>query len=746
MSGDSTQIIPLLRWLRGSATRRRRRPVPVLLQLSAVECGAACLAMILSYYGRQTRVAECRDLCAIGRDGTTALTLAKVARQHGLRVKAYSLEPAAFTHVPLPAIVHWDFNHFVVVEHWTPHRVEIVDPAVGRCRLSAAEFDAHFTGVTLTFEPGVQFASRRSAQPTSWRSYLTHLIQIPGIAGVMIQILVVSVLLQALGLAVPALTKALVDTILPFRITGVMSMLGIGIIFLVLAQLVIGYLRAALLLYVQIRLDSRLMLGFFEHLLTLPFQFFQQRTSGDLLMRLGSNALIRETLTSQTLSIVLDSSLALVYLAILLAQAPSFGLLVLAIGLLQIATLLGTTPWMHRLMQRDLYAAAESQSYLVEALTGIAALKAAGVEERALDHWSNLFWNHLNIAVRRNHLAAIIDTVMSTLRTLAPLLLLWFGALRVLDGTLTLGTMLALNTLAIAVLTPLASLVSTGRQLQLVGAHLERIADVIQAEPEQNLEAVQLAPRLTGRIDVRNVQFQYNPSSPPVLRDISVTIEPGQKVALVGRTGSGKTTLAMLLIGLYPPTAGEILYDGLPLQRLNYRSLRNQFGVVLQDSFIFSGSIRQNIAFNDPGLDLEGVIVAARCAAIHDEIMAMPMRYETLVTESGTGLSGGQRQRLAIARALAHHPAVLVLDEATSHLDVLTETQVDRYLSALRCTRIVVAHRLSTICNADLILVLDQGTIVEHGTHAELLARGGFYATLVHGQQTGAATTHADAP
>ncbi|HEX6292731.1 MAG TPA: peptidase domain-containing ABC transporter [Herpetosiphonaceae bacterium] len=736
----------LLRKLRAHTSRLGRRRVPVLLQLSAVECGAACLAMILSYYGRQTRVAECRDLCAIGRDGTTALTLAKVARQFGLRVKAYSLEPAAFEHVPLPAIVHWDFKHFVVVERWTPRTVEIVDPALGRCRLTAAEFDEHFTGVALTFEPGVQFAQRRGAPRTSWRGYVRHLFQIPGIAGVLFQILAVSLLLQALGLTVPALTRALVDTILPLRIADVMSILGIGIVFLVLAQLVVGYLRAALLLYVQTRLDSRLMLGFFEHLLTLPFQFFQQRTSGDLLMRLGSNALIRETLTSQTLSMLLDSSLVVVYLAILLAQAPSFGLLVLAIGLLQIATLLGTTPWMHRLMQRDLYAEAESQSYLVEALKGIAALKAAGVEERALDHWSNLFWSHLNIAVRRNHLSAIVDTAMMTLRTLAPLILLWFGAARVLDGTLTLGTMLALNTLAIAFLTPLASLVSTGRQLQLVGAHLERIADVIEAEPEQDVQAVQIAPRLTGRIDVRGVQFQYDRSGPPVLRDISVTIERGQKVALVGRTGSGKTTLAMLLIGLYPPTGGEILYDGIPLQRLNYRSLRNQFGVVLQDSFIFSGSIRHNIAFNDPSIGLEEVIAAARRAALHDEIMALPMRYETLITEGGNGLSGGQRQRLAIARALAHDPAVLVLDEATSHLDVLTESQVDCNLSALRCTRIVIAHRLSTIRNADLILVLDQGTIVERGTHAELLARGGYYTALAQGQQPEAAEPHVRAP
>jgi ATP-binding cassette, subfamily B, bacterial len=307
------------------------------------------------------------------------------------------------------------------------------------------------------------------------------------------------------------------------------------------------------------------------------------------------------------------------------------------------------------------------------------------------------------------------------------------GTLLVLDGKMSLGTMLALNAIATAFLLPLSSLVSNGQRLQLVGAHLERLADVLTAESEQQLQPVQTAPKLTGNIEFQQVSFRYDANAPLVLHNISFTIEPGQKIALVGRSGSGKSTLAKLLLGLYLPTSGEILYDNIPLQSLNWRSLRRQFGVVLQESFLFSGSIRQNISLNHPSLSLEKIIAAAKLAAIHDDIMQMPMGYQTRIAEGGSGLSGGQRQRLSLARALAHQPAMLLLDEATSHLDVVTESIIEHNLHNLSSTRIAIAHRLSTIRNADTILVLDQGTIVEQGNHEQLLRLDGHYAALIRG-------------
>ena len=609
------------RWLRLWSTlhaavgRLRRHRVPVLLQLSAVECGAACLAMILSYFGRQIRVAECRECLGIGRDGVTAQTIAKAARHYGLRVKAFSLEPAALPHVPLPAIAHWNFKHFVVIERWSPKQVEIVDPALGRRRLTAEEFDAGFTGVVLLFEPGVHFERRDQTGQRLWCNYLKSFLHLPGMPSVLAQILGASLVLQGLGLAVPMFTKVLVDHVLPFALTQVMPILGIGMGLIVLALTVTSYLRAALLIYLEARLDAQMMLGFFEHVLTLPFRFFQQRTTGDLLMRLGSNTVIREALTTQTVSAVLDSALVLGYLAMLLVLQPVFGVIVLGIGLLQVALLLGTTRRIRELLQRDLSATAESQSYLVEALTGITTLKASGAEDQALDHWSNLFFKHLNISLQRRHLSAMVGTSMMMLRTFAPLILLWYGALQVLGGTMSLGTMLALNALAASFLTPLASLVSSAQRFQLVSAHLDRIADVMEAEPEQDLQGVLRAPPLSGRIELRQVNFRYDSQAPLVLRDISVGIAPGQTIALVGRTGSGKSTLAKLLLGLYTPTDGDILYDNLPLQCLDNRTVRRQCGAVLQESCVFSGSIRQNIAFHDPSLSLEQVMAGRTAGA-----------------------------------------------------------------------------------------------------------------------------------
>ncbi|HLZ62878.1 MAG TPA: cysteine peptidase family C39 domain-containing protein [Ktedonosporobacter sp.] len=710
---------------------RRLRRVPMLRQVTDVECGAACLAMILKYYGHATSVSEVQERCGVGRDGLSALTIVKAARQYGLRVRAVSLKQNDFRFISLPAIAHWEFNHFIVIERWSANYVEVLDPAIGRRKLTHEEFDEGFTGVVVMAEPGTQFEKQGQARTLSLRAYMRSFLRMPGI---IIQITLASLLLQVLGLGGPLLTEIIVDHVIQLKTPSLLTLLGIGAVILVVSQGLALLLRSSLLIYLQTHLDARMMLNFFEHLLSLPYRFFQLRLSGDLLARMNSNVAIRDLLTNQLVSTFLDGTSIIVYLAILITQSRLIAEVAVGLGLAQVFLLLTTAPLIRTLTQRDLAAQGKTQGYMNEILAGIATLKAAGAEYRAFNRWVNLFFEEMNITIRLDYVSSIIAITLNMLQILSPLLLLWIGATLVLNGSMSLGAMLALNTLAVSFLAPLSSLASSGSSLQIIRAHFERIADVVGTPPEQDPQEVYTPPRLAGHIELRGISFQYDPNAAPTLLDISVVIQAGQKVALVGKTGSGKSTLGKLLIGLMTPTRGNILYDGISLQHLNYQEVRRQFGVVLQESFIFSGSIRENISLNNPEMDLQQVVMAAHMAAIHEDIAKMPMDYETLVSEGGSALSGGQRQRLALARALASRPSILLLDEATSSLDVATERVVEQNLSALSCTQIVIAHRLSTIRNAHLILVLDEGRIVEGGSHNELLRRQGYYAQLIQQQ------------
>lgn len=720
------------RAIRKLARKIQKHRVPEIAQQSAIECGLACLAMILTYHGREISIGELRAQSGLGRDGLSALSIVKIARNHNMRVRAISLQQSDLRNVPLPAIIHWEFNHFVVVERWTQSEVDIVDPAQGRRHLSYQEFDKSFTGVVITLEPGVHFDREATSAKLSLREYLLQYAgQMPM---AIVEVIGTSLLILGFGLISPLLTKFILDQVLPLKLSNMMLWLGAGLILMMVTQTAATLLREWLLVYLRARIDTRMMLDFFERMLSLPYKFFQVRSSGDLLARMASNTVIRDTISNQMITTFLDGSTVILYFFILFWQSRQFALLSLGMGLLQVLLLLCSGRAIRDFSRRELAAQGKSQGYMAEALAGMATLKAAGAEQQSLEQWTNLFLEQLNISVRRNYLTVLINGAQSVLRTLTPMALLWLGATQVMNGTLSIGTMFALNTLAGAFLAPIGSLVGTGQQLQIVRTHFERLADVSTAEPEQDRAKALPPPCLSGRIRMDRVSFRYDPEASEVLHNINLTIEPGQKVALVGRTGSGKSTLGKLLLGLYLPTEGQILYDNFPLANLDLQDVRRQFGVVLQESAIFSGSVRQNVSLHDPSMPMERIVEAASMAAIHEDIARMPMGYETYVSEGGSGLSGGQRQRLAIARAIAHHPAILLLDEATSHLDVITEQQVEHNLHAVPCTQIIIAHRLSTIRDADVIIVLDRGTIVEKGSHFELMVRNGYYAQLVRSQ------------
>jgi len=711
-------------------SRRAARNINFVPQLTQSECGMACLAMVLGYHGKAVRIEELRQVHTTDRSGMTAQDILNVARFYGLRGRGVSIDIEELELLDRGSILHWNFDHFVVFDKLDKKSVQIVDPGAGRRRVPMEQFRRSFTGVALLLEPSDEFEpSAAQAKRTWW--YVTQLL---GHFRLWSRILVTSLLLQLFSLAVPVLTGAIVDRIVPRSDYHLLLVVGGGLLSLVVFHFLSNLVRAHLLLDLRTRFDIRMTLGFIDHLLELPYAFFQNRAVGDLLTRLNSTSAIRQLLTSGALSGLVDGAFVVLYLALLLIASPTMGLIVLLLGVIQVTVFLFSRRRRKELMAQELETTTRSGAYTVQVLAGIETLKAMGREDRAVQHWSNLFVDNLNASLGRGQLGALVDALTGSLRLASPLIVLCIGALQVLAGDLSLGTMLALNALAAGFFAPLSNLVSTAGELQLVENYAERLDDVFNTAPEQDRSKVKQPQALRGLIELDHVSFRYGPLSPFVIQDISVRIEPGQFIALVGKSGSGKSTLASLLAGLYLPGSGRILYDGVDLGELDLRSVRQRLGIVTQRPYLFNQSIRQNIAGADPTVSYDEVVDAAKRACIHEEILEMPLGYNTILQEGGGSVSGGQRQRIALARALVTRPAILILDEATSALDAVTEKNVQAELARLQCTRVIIAHRLSTIASADVLLVLDQGRVIEQGTHQELIARGGAYEKLVSAQ------------
>jgi ATP-binding cassette, subfamily B, bacterial len=714
--------------------RRRRllgrlRPtrVPFIPQMEITDCGAACLAMTLALHGRHVPLAEVRTVAGTDRDGVDALALTRAAAYFGLRARGVRLEPHELPLLAPGTILHWELNHFVVLESADARGATVVDPSRGRRRITSETLGKAFTGVAIELEPATGFATAARVSRNRWR-HLTPVLQRRGLLAGVIGL---SALVQLFALALPILTAVVVDRVVPHSDRSLLLAVSLGLLAMVAFNLLTSLLRGWQLLHLRTRVDLHISRRFIEHLADLPYSFFLQRSTGDVMMRLNSNATVREILTSSMLSGVLDGATVVIYLAVIAARSVSLGLIVLGVGAAQVLVVLLARRRYQRLMAENLQAQSRSQAYLAQLLAGIETLKVSGAERMAVEHWTNLFSREVNVSLARGRVSAIVDACLSGLRVGGPVLILAWGAEQVLNGSLSLGTMLALSALAAGFLQPLTTLVGNGLQLQSLSGYLARINDVLDAPREQEGIEVRPAGRLSGAIRVDDVHFVYGPLAGEVLRGVSLDIAPGQMIAIVGRSGSGKSTLANVVLGLHAPTSGAVLHDGVDLRSLDARSVREQIGVVTQSPYLFATSVRENIGAFDPGAGVDDVREAARLACIDADIVAMPMGYETQLSDGGASLSGGQRQRIALARALVRRPSILVLDEATSDLDSVTEAQVIENLATLRCTRIVIAHRVSTIASADLIVVMEAGVVVQQGTHTDLMRQDGLYHTLV---------------
>jgi ATP-binding cassette subfamily B protein len=728
---------------------RPAKEVPFVPQLTPTDCGAASLAAVLAFHDKHVPMHEVRTLLVGGRNGVTALQLVSAARSFGFSARGVKVDPKSLRYLPPGSILHWDLAHFVVFENCTAKFVQIVDPALGRRKLTWEQCGKSLSGVAIVCEPGQRFTKQRAKHAGRLRRYAGWILGVRGVWG---RILTISLFLQVLALAVPGLTAVLVDKVIPRADMSLLALVGSGFVTLASFYFLSNLLRSRLLLELRTRVEARMAFNFVEHLFELPYAFFQQRTTGDLMMRLSSQSAIRELLTTSALSAMLDGSLVILYFLMLVSAAPTLAWVALGFAVLQVIAYIVAAKRNAHLVTESLAAQARLEGYQVEMLSGIETLKSMGATERTLMRWNDLYVHSLNRSIQRGRLDGTFGSLLGALGYCGPITLLIVGAQGVLEGGLSLGAMLGLSALAGGFLGPVSNLISTGMRLSQLPGYMERIEDVLEA-PREPASTVRLG-RMRGAVDISELAFKYPSEREATLNGVTFGVAAGETVAIVGSSGSGKSTLARLLAGLYEPSAGSISYDGRDLRAWDLSSLRERLGIVTQDTRLFSGTIRDNVGLFDPSVPQDEIEIACQLACLDDVVASLPMGYDTMLADGGSSLSGGQRQRLSLARALVRKPSVLILDEATSALDVVTERRVQNQLRTLRCTRIIVAHRLSTIVEADKIVVLHAGHVVGVGPHAALLNTCPQYRNLVraqgvinHGDVRTQAVTHvADVP
>lgn len=716
-------------WLTGDYSPA---PTQSVLQMEAVECGAACLAMILAYHGRYESLENLRLVCGVSRDGSKASNIVKAARQMGLCAKGLRAEPHELKQNLGPQIVFWNFNHFVVLEGFAKGRAWLNDPASGRRSISEAEFDAAFTGVVLVFEPDSGFV--KSA--TSPRLLPPILARLRGSWLAFRQLFFISLLLTIPGLLVPVFSRLFIDYYLVQKFEDWLEPLIIGIICAALLRAWLTWLQQMALLKLNTSLSLAWSTRFVWHVLRLPLNFFQQRFAGEIAARVIMNDKLANLVGGELAMAVAHLISVAVFLCVMLQYNLWVSLAAIFIALCNLAAL-----WWNQ--QRTLHASQSLQmdqgkfvAALLQGTQQIETLKVAGAEHVLFQRWLGLHAKVMNAEQNLGRLRLLTNALPHISTGLLLAVVLQVGGWQVMAGSLSLGMLVALLALAANLSPALIALVSVGSKLQEAQAFVQRLDDVLQHPralefANEASEQAALHPSPIGRVEMRDVSFGYSPLDAPLLQHFNLTIEPGQRVAVVGATGSGKSSLGKLLAGLLLPWSGEILLDGKPLSSWPRLELRTALAMVDQDICLFEASIRDNLTLWNPHISDGWCVRAAKDAAVHDVIARRAAGYAHQVQEGGRNFSAGERQRLEIARALVAQPRFLILDEATSALDPALELEIMQALRRRGMSCLLIAHRLSTVRDCDCILVLQQGRLVESGSHAQLMEKRGHYWRLV---------------
>ena len=689
----------------------RSQRLPVLLQTEAAECGLACLSMVASYWGHQADISSMRRRFSVSLKGVTLKGLMAMAQGLALHTRPLKLDMQHLPELKLPAILHWDLNHFVVLKSVSGSHVVIHDPAVGERRLPLAEVAKHFTGVALELTPTADFKKVEEKQQFSLLSLMGRVV---GLKRGLLQLLVLGLALQVCALVAPFYMQWLVDEALLAADRDLITVLGCGFLLLVLVQTAIGAVRSWITTVLATNLNLQWLGNAFSHLLKLPLPYFEKRHSGDIVSRFNSIQTMQRSLTTQFVEGAIDGVLVLATLGMMLLYSP------LLAGVACIAVLLYVLlRWtlfkaMREATAEQIIHAARQQTHFLESVRGIQSIRLFGRAAERRASWTNALADQFNADLRIAKLSVSYQTANTLLFSAERVIVIWMAALAVLDSRFSVGMMFAFISYKDQFSQRMASLVDKLFELRMLRLHGERVADIVLTDAEENGSDVEVdMDDISPSIEIRNLTFRYAASEPYVLSSLNLHIPAGQCIAVTGPSGCGKTTLMKLLLGLLEPTEGEILIGGIKLGSLGLTNYRQLLGTVMQEDTLFAGSIADNISFFAPSPNYQQVQACAHLAAVHAEIAAMPMAFNTLVGDIGSGLSGGQKQRILLARALYKNPKLLVLDEATSHLDTRNEQAVNAAIQKIALTRVIVAHRPETIAMAQRVVVLQQGNITQ---------------------------------
>lgn len=717
----------------------RKKKTPTVLQMEALECGAASLSMILAYYHKYVSLEELRVECGVSRDGTKASNLIKAAQKYGLEGKGFKMEVDALRQLKGPAILFWNFNHFVVFEKFKRKSVIINDPATGRRAVDSDEFDEAFTGVVLTFEPTESFKPG-GEKPGIWSRLKKRL---GGLASIFTFLGFLSFLFLIPGFIYPTFSRFFVDDILVKNSLDHLKPLIFAMVVSCLITTILQAIQNSVLMRFQVRLSLSSASKFIDHIFKMPLQFFVQRLPGELCSRISSCDSVAELVSGQLIGILINLFSSIFFFILMLMYDIPLTLISLSLTILVVLIFRITSEPIKNKSLKLQMESGKLSGITMSGIDMIESLKASGAENDFFMQWSG---QQAKVILENQRLAKINTSnsvIPRTISQLQNILILSIGALRVMDGQLTIGMLMAFQILLANYTGPVNSFLGLGADLLSASADMQRIDDVMEYplpkkfkedyEEKSEVEVARYSPvnKLEGYISIKNAVFGYSPLEQPLINGLNIEFTPGKRVALVGATGSGKSTIGKLLSATCTLWEGELLFDGKPLREIDRRIFASSVAVVNQNISLFEGSVKDNITMWDKTIPEEVYIQAAKDACIHDVITSRPSGYYSRVAEGGKNFSGGQRQRLEIARALALNPRIIIMDEATSALDAITEQTVDQNIRRRGCTSIIIAHRLSTIRDCDEIIVLDHGNIVQRGTHDQLLEQGGMYSDLV---------------